>query len=332
MRKLILLVASLVLGLSVLPISFAITNGIMSSPFCFYRPPTTYCTTQCCLSFNGVTTSDNENTFTEPKDVGHTSACVSPDGKTLKITVNNAYPLYAGTVNFCVKNCGTLPADITAVNINNPNPTFVHLTLTGQVAAGITVPVGGSKCGQLVINGTPQIPQAQNRSFTFTIGINYKCVVQTCGTGYAYGNSKAICFLSPTIQALIHTENWGWTNGPLPLNYSAVWPIYVGAGQCNLANGKQVGTVTVSYYRNGTGYKVTLTFNMISGYTLTGTQVYAGTEKLPRYGGSYTVSPGQFPQKHTLTNATTDTFTFTVPGCTGGNIYIVAHADVCWFE
>jgi len=325
-KKLVILIATAAMVLSAIPLGFALTGGLnviyCCTPTCNY----------CCLMFKDASTTDNENTFEEPKDVARTTACISPDGKTLRVTVNNAYPLYAGTVNFCVKNCGTMPTAISAININNPNPDFVHLALTGQVAAGASVPVGGFKCGQLVIDGTPQIPQAEHRSFTFTIGINYQCVVKTCDTGYAYGNSKAICFLSPTIQALIRTANWGWTNGPLALGYSATWPIYAGAGQCNLANGRQVGTATVNYYRNGYGYKVTININMNSGYTLTGTQVYAGADKLPKYYGRYTVSPGQFPYRHTLNDATTDSYSITLSGCSGGNIYIIIHADVCWYE
>jgi hypothetical protein len=318
MRKLVLLLSVLAVALAAVPAAFALANGGFANLYskACVPPPTS----ECCLKFISVTTSDNESTFYEPKEVGQTTASIINSGKTLSVTVNNAYPLYAGKVNFCVKNCGNLPVNITTIDIHNPNPDFVHLTLTGQVTGGITVPAGGSKCGQLVIDGTPQIPQSQNRTFTFTIDINYQCITSTCETAYAYGGCYAKCFLSiPGLQ----NNNWGWTNGPLN-NGTYTWYLYAGAGQCDLSRGTKVGKVTVSYYFG----KATVTYSMNPGYTLSATHLYVGSTILPKKNGVYTVSPGQYPYKHEgLNNVSSDSYT--VKNLCG-KIYIIAHAEVCW--
>ena len=63
-------------------------------------------------------------------------------------------------------------------------------------------------------------------------------ITNTCETAYAYGEQYANCFLNiPGVTS----NNWGWSNGPIGAGtYS--WPIYAGAGQCNIGNGTLVGT------------------------------------------------------------------------------------------
>ena len=55
------------------------------------------------------------------------------------------------------------------------------------------------------------------------------------------------------------------------------------------------------------------------------TQLYVGSEILPRKRGAFTVAPGQYPYKHPGIDATTDTYTVRR---LSGNIYVIAHADV----
>lgn len=140
-----------------------------------------------------------------------------------------------------------------------------------------------------------------------------------CETGYAYGENYANCFLNiPGVQS----NNWGWSNGPIGAgNYS--WPIYAGAGQCNIGNGTHVGTLSVTYAPP----TATVTYTTFNGYELNATHLHVGNQILPMKKGKYTTAPGQFPYKHgNLNGATSDTFT--INGLSG-NIYVAAHSEVC---
>ena len=140
-----------------------------------------------------------------------------------------------------------------------------------------------------------------------------------CETGYAYGLSYANCFL--TIPG-VNSNNWGWSNGLLgPGNYT--WPMYAGAGQCNIGNGINVGTLTVNY----TPPTATVTYTVLDGYVLNATHLYVGNRILPMKNGRYTTAPGQFPYKHeNLNGVSTDTYTITG---LSGSIYVAAHSEVC---
>ena len=320
MRKGILLTIAILVALAAVPLTYAWYTGGWASPYC--TP-----TTECKLCFWSVSASDNEPTFPEPKEVGQTTASIQ-DCKTLVVTVANAYPGYNGIVDFCVKNTGSLPATITSIVTTNPNPGYLQLNLTGAVQPGVTLQQGNIKCGHLVISGIPQLPDAQNRTFTFTITINFQCAPGNCNTAYAYlccpcGNScspyAARCF------TYYGFSNWGWSNGKLGAKTTGAYTfdIYAGAAGCDRSKGRKVGTLTL-VYRNSTA---TVTYNMFAGNYMTSTHLYIGSTPLYKVNGNYTTSPGQFPNKHeNLNYVTTDSYTVTgLSGC----IYIVAHADVC---
>ena len=316
MRKAILIIVAAVVALSALPITFACYNWGWG----YWRPHKTvaYCTPECSVAFISVQADDNEDTFPEPKDVADTTAFIVDYDKKIVVTVNNAYPGYEGIVDFCVKNKGSLPATITGIIIDNPNPGYLQLDLTGECQVGAVIQPCETKCGHLVIYGIPQLPDAQNRTFTFDITINFECIPKPCETAYAYcGHCCSQCFTAFSFS------NWGWTNGPLSSG-SYTFYIYAGVGGCNPANGEKVGWLTVNY--NGT--TVTVTYHMYLGYKMTATHLYVGTDPLPKKNGQYTVSPGQYPYKRNLQNGTTDSYM--INGFSGQEIYIVAHADVCW--
>ena len=317
MRKALLIIVAAVVAFSAIPVTFACYTWGWG----YWRPykPIAYCSTlECSVAFISVQADDNEDTFPEPKDVADTAAFIADCGKKIVVTVNNAYPGYEGIVDFCVKNKGSLPATITSIIIDNPNPGYLQLDLTGECVVGVVIQPCETKCGHLVIYGIPQLPDAQNRTLTFDITINFACIPKPCETAYAYcGHCCSQCFTAFSFS------NWGWTNGPLkPGSYT--FYIYAGVGGCNPANGKKVGWLTVNY--NGT--TVTVTYHMYPGYKMTATHLYVGTDPLPKKNGQYTVSPGQYPYKHDLQNGTTDSYM--INGFSGQEIYIVAHADVCW--
>ena len=116
----------------------------------------------------------------------------------------------------------------------------------------------------------------------------------------------------------------GWSNGPIGVGtYS--WPLYAGAGQCNINNGTLVGNLQIVYV----GSNVAVTYTTLnSGIHLNTTQLWVGNTILPLKKGKYITAPGQFPQKHeNLGGVMTDTYT--ISGFTG-NLYVAAHADVSW--
>ena len=136
-------------------------------------------------------------------------------------------------------------------------------------------------------------------------------------TAYAYGGPGiATCFLS------LGFHNWGWTNGPLGPGYYE-FDIYAGAAKCDITKGTLVGTLTVDY----DGSTATVTYTTDAGWAMDYTQLYVGSELLPRNAkGDYTTSPGQYPSIHYTVGGTTSD-THTVTGLSG-DIYVVAHADV----
>jgi hypothetical protein len=157
--------------------------------------------------------------------------------------------------------------------------------------------------------------------YWFTHCMQY-CPIGKCETGYAFGGDQNDCFLNLGIGV----TNWGWSNGPITAPASLSWPIYAGAGQCDITKGIKVGTLTVDY--SGTTAKVTYTLD--APYKLTSTNLWIGngaTAYLPYKNGKYSSAPGQFGNLHTLNSVSTDTYTIT--GLTGP-IRIAAHADVCW--
>jgi hypothetical protein len=324
MRKAIIIILAMVLALAALPVTFACYNGGWGNWDRFWRPqqPVYCCPTNCKVTFTLVHADDNELTFTEPKEVAQTTACIKDCGKKLAITINNAYPGYAGIVDFCVKNTGTMAATITGITPDYPDPVYLQIDLTGEVYEGTVIQPCSTKCGQLVIYGIPQLEDAQNRTFTFTIDIDYTCtcVPTTCETAYAY--KCGCCGSLSTCFSYWGFSQWGWTTGPLgPGCYTL--DIYAGAAQCNIYKGKKVGSLTV-YYNGSTAL---ITYNMYPGYKMDETHLYVGSDPLPKKNGVYTVAPGQYPYSHDLNNASTDSYTVTG---LSGRIYIIAHAVVCW--
>lgn len=133
-----------------------------------------------------------------------------------------------------------------------------------------------------------------------------------CETAYAYSEDYATCFLDiPGVKS----NNWGWSNGPLDEGtYS--WPIYAGAGQCDITKGTWVGTLDVTY----SGGTAIVTYNIESGFTLDETHLYVGNDILAKKNGKYTTAPGQYPYSGESS--------FTIDGLSG-EIYVVAHSVVC---
>jgi hypothetical protein len=328
MRKIVIIILALVVALSALPITFACGGGWNWNWWWQPHKPVYCCPENCKLIFTEVSASDNEDTFTEPKDVGDTTACITYCGHKLTITINNAYPGYQGIVDFCVRNTGSMAATITGITTNISDPGYLQLDLTGIVPNETVICPCTTQCGQLVIGGLPQ-ENTQNQHYTFDITIDYECtcVPGNCDTAYAYGGCcYAHCFLDDYLGYSF--GNWGWTNGPLSPrrchDYDYVFDIYAGAAQCDLWRGNRVGRLTVNY----NGSEAFVKYNMYYGYKIDETHLYVGNEPWPRKNGNgeYTVALGHFTDSHDLNNASTDQYLIEN---LSGNIYIIAHAVVC---
>jgi hypothetical protein len=136
---------------------------------------------------------------------------------------------------------------------------------------------------------------------------------EVCETAYAFGGSIATCFLDISPRS---ANNWGWTNLISP-GYTGQWPLYAGAGQCDISKGTLVGHVDVSYIA-GT---ITIDYVLDSGYTLDEKHVWVGNDKLPKKNGIYLNAPGKFNYNNmdpvVITGQT-------------GNKYVAVHSGVCW--
>jgi len=191
MRKIVIIILALVVALGALPVTFACYNGGWGNWHYFWRPhqPVYCCPTNCNLIFTDINAYDNENedNFTEPKEVGQTTACITCCGKKITITIDNAYPGYEGIVDFCVKNTGSRAATITGFTPDYPDPIYLQIGLTGEVYKDAVIQPCSKKCGQLVIGGIPQLEDAQNRHFTFDINMNYSCTCTPPGGGCGDG-------------------------------------------------------------------------------------------------------------------------------------------------
>lgn len=146
-----------------------------------------------------------------------------------------------------------------------------------------------------------------------------------CDTAFAYSATQETCFLTLDLDSdgTPDFNRWGWTIGPLdPGQYE--YPIYAGAGQCDLNKGTLVGSLNVRY----DGTTASVVYNTYAGFFMQQTHLYVGNEILARnVNGSYTVAPGQYPMIHdNLSNVSSDTYTVTE---LSGSIYIVAHAVTC---
>jgi len=261
-------------------------------------------------------------------DVARTLAQLEPDPQYITVLIENAYPYYYPTVFFTLECPESLQGVITDIVIDEiaddtslPEPdTIDELTVTySGIYIGQLIPAGGEVMGALHI----LVEQEADQFATYKIRLSITTEgggTRTCDTAYAYGGVYAHCFDE------FGFSNWGWTNGPLTADFYE-FPLYAGAGGCDITGLEPVGTLTIDY----NGSTAIVTYTMYNGYTMDDTHLYVGTEELPtNKKGNPTVSPGQYPYSNNLNNATTDSYTIT--GLSGGEIYVVAHAVVGWFE
>lgn len=251
------------------------------------------------------------------KDVARTTAWMSEDHREITVLVENAYPSYYPTIFFGLKCPDSASGTITSIVIDNPYPDALTVTTSG-IYPGQPILAGEEVTGAVHVH--VEQAAAQNAVYTFKVSITIECKCATCGTAYAYRADYATCFID------LGFKPWGWTNGPLgPGSYE--FQLWAGAAGCDTSKGRLVGQLTINY----NGSTAVVTYQMYEGNWMTATHLYVGNDRLPKNKkGNETVSPGQYPYKHDpLNNVPTDSYTVTG---LSGNIYVVAHGVVCWFE
>jgi len=251
------------------------------------------------------------------KDVARTTAWMSCDRKEITVLLENAYPSYYPTVFFGLRCPDVTPGTITSIVIDNPYPDALTVTTSG-IYVGQTIPTCGEVTGAVHVH--VEQAAAQNAVYMFKVLITIDCTTCVkCDTAYAYGGcAYATCFLGYGFS------NWGWTNGPLGPGYYE-FELWAGAAGCDRSKGTLVGWLNVDY----DGSTAIVTYNVYEGNYMTATHLYVGNDRLPKNKmGNETVAPGQYPYSHDpLANVTIDSYTVTG---LSGDIYVVAHADVCW--
>lgn len=167
-----------------------------------------------------------------------------------------------------------------------------------------------------------------------TCDINTPPSSATTETAFAFDGDQNGCFQNFS-EFIDNPNRWGWTNGPYSTG-SYKFPIYAGAGKCDLNKGIMVGYLLVDYNGSSANFNYQLTgSNPSTGlpYTLREVHLYAGNKFFPvilngSQAGDYTIAPGKYPYKSGGLN--NQTFNVTVPNLTG-DIYIIAHAVVHGF-
>lgn len=143
-------------------------------------------------------------------------------------------------------------------------------------------------------------------------------------TAFAYGVDLATCFID------LGFHRWGWTNNlTVNVGSSYDWPIYAGAGQCDIEKGTLVGSLNMEFIDASTAR---ITYEMIesSGYLIEEIHLFVGSDILPvKKGTYYTVAPGQYPVvDDSLGGILSKSYDVSI---SGGEVNIVAHAVVSGF-
>ena len=260
------------------------------------------------------------------KDVARTTAWIhGVDNQYITVEVENAYPYYYPTVFFtleCPESRQGWIRDFViepVVDNSEENPLDYITVTTSLLEINQYIPPGGEVMGALHILVTQDAKQ--NATYKFRLSIYSEGDSRKSGTAYAYGGDDANCFFDYGFK------NWGWTNGELGPGYY-VFPMYVGASDCLPSEEKLVGTVTIDY----DGSTATVVYNITdTDYTMYVTHLWIGDEPFPRgKNGKYTASPGKYGNIHTTPDSgTSDSYEITG---LSGNIYVIAHAGVFWFQ
>lgn len=167
--------------------------------------------------------------------------------------------------------------------------TFDTNALREDCTLGVGCVEAATKAGNQDVRGTGR--KAVMPGFVTIAGPVCVCgEVPECDqqTAYAYDDILGLCF-----DQVMDTPRWGWTIGPLtPRPEPYDFPLYAGAGQCDITKGTLVGVVSVLYNEDGS---LNVTYALMQGNTLLENHIHVGVLPLPfDKKGEYTVAPGQY--------------------------------------
>ncbi|MGX9726746.1 MAG: hypothetical protein ACTFAK_05340 [Candidatus Electronema sp. VV] len=156
---------------------------------------------------------------------------------------------------------------------------------------------------------------AMNSSIFFTCPADPEIapVTEGCETAFAYGDRNGDRILDRDkgdreLDDFLKTERWGWQLAVQKGDNLNV-PIYAAAGNNDINNGTLVGHLNVGYVNT----TVSVSYEMLPGFTTDETHLYVGDVYLPK------VSPGTYG--HIGTGSS-----YTVPVSGAETVYVVAHA------
>jgi len=251
-----------------------------------------------------------------------TSVTSSLDGYTLTINIDQSGKQQVSHLLLQVQDCEGNFLDGNNVVSSNPDVTYTtgngtgcnfpsgsfikfdNISVKGIVTVQITFNVQISAASLLVKAGTAcfgPIPL----SFDSNCGDDPSGATETA---FAFGGDAGDCFLN-----FNNFNRWGWSNGPIGAGHYE-WPVYAGAGQCDLTKGTWVGTLVIDY----DGAWITVTYNIDPAFSLEETHLFIGSARFPLKNGSPTVAPGQYGNAGQTS--------YTLPAT--GDIYVIAHAVV----
>lgn len=193
-----------------------------------------------------------------------------------------------------------------------PAPTYQKvIPLSSLPECFIIVAFADIPAGESYVRVSAKAPTAMKSMGYYLEYCKQQCKAPTCETAYAFGGDIATCFLTlPNLTS----NNWGWTQKITGEIKSIHWPVYAGAGQCDLKKGTFVGYLDGSYV----GGKLNLAYNLNWPFTLNVSHLYIGTTPLPVKNGKLVTAPGQFKNSAPIVN-----LPVTAP------FYVAAHAEVC---
>lgn len=159
---------------------------------------------------------------------------------------------------------------------------------------------GAEGCGDFTYDNTATIVET-GQDADATLKVNVQCYVWQ--SAWAQGTGEGVTAAPFCDNGF---NNWGWSN-LIGQPYEGSWPLYAGAGQCNVTKGTLVGYLDVSY--NG-GFSAV--FSPAPGVLFEGGAVYAGAGMFPLLkNGNPTTGPGSY----------------TVAATLAGNIYVIGHVN-----
>lgn len=103
------------------------------------------------------------------KDVGYTNALIPADGKSIVITVGDAYPCYYGNVYWCTKNHGSCPVLIHSLKLTEVSKRGHKFPVNVDLVAGTTYYVNFARvAGVWTAFVNQSVPDPQNYHFSIT--------------------------------------------------------------------------------------------------------------------------------------------------------------------